>query len=92
MRSIVLPEVMMSEKKGPIPEGIHLRKFFGDHFDVIRRVAGERSEELVQLVENRRSKQRCDLCGLPVSQPSVSSKPFIGAYICDTCRRELQRR
>ncbi len=75
-----------------IPEGFHLRKFFGDQFDVILRHNSERARELIDLVERRRKNQRCDLCGLPMKKPASDPKKFVGAYLCDTCRRELQQR
>ena len=43
-------------------------------------------------VEERRSMQRCDVCGMPMKEPAKSPKPFVGAYLCDTCRRQIQQR
>ena len=80
----------MAEKR--IPENFNLRQFFGDYFDVIRRHGNELSEQLVELVEKRRSMQRCDLCGMPMKETANHPKEFVGAYLCDTCRRQLQQR
>ena len=82
----------MAEKKVSIPKGFNLRKFFGDYFDIIRRTGSDHAEELIELVEERRSMQRCDICGLPMKSPANNPKPFVGAYLCDACRRELQQR
>ncbi|MCL2326516.1 MAG: hypothetical protein FWC40_08500 [Proteobacteria bacterium] len=76
----------------PIPKSFNLRQFFGDYFDVIRRTGSERAEELVALVEERREGQRCDICGMPMTKAANQPKPFVGAYLCDFCRRELQAR
>ncbi len=76
----------------PIPEGFNLRNFFGSYFDMIRRTGSAHAEELVELVERRRSMKRCDICGLPMKDDAKNPKPYIGAYICDACRRELQGR
>ncbi len=75
-----------------LPKSFNLRQFFGDYFDVIRRTGSDRAEEIIDLVEERREKQECDLCGMPMKEPAKSPKPFIGAYLCDTCRRQLQQR
>ncbi len=81
---------MADSKK--LPEGFNLRSFFGDYFDMIRRTGSDVADELVELVEKRRSMQRCDICGLPNKTPANNPKPFVGAYLCDTCRRQLQQR
>lgn len=75
-----------------IPKGFNLRKFFGEYFDMIRRTGSAHAEELIELVEERRSMKRCDICGLPMNKPADNPKPYIGAYLCDACRRELQSR
>lgn len=83
----------MAEKKHiPLPKSFNLRQFFGDYFDIIRRTGSDRAEELVSLVEERRNMQRCDICGMPMKDPAHDPKPFVGAYLCDTCRRQLQQR
>ena len=82
----------MAEAKKAIPKSFNLRSFFGDYFDIIRRTGSDRAEELIELVEERRSMQRCDVCGLPMKEPAKSPKPFVGAYLCDTCRRQIQQR
>ncbi len=82
----------MTKEAGALPKGLNLRQFFGDYFDVIARSGSERAQQLVTLVEERRQAARCDLCGLPVGTPAASPKPFVGAYLCSHCRRELQQR
>ena len=81
----------MSEKTS-IPKSFNLRQFFGDDFDIILRAGSDRAMELVELVRERRSLQRCDICGMPMKEPAKNPKSFIGAYLCDTCRRQLQQR
>lgn len=81
----------MAERK-PIPKGFNLRSFFGHYFDLIRRTGSDRAEELIELVEERRSMQRCDVCGMPMKEAANNPKPFVGAYLCDMCRRQLQQR
>ena len=49
----------MAEAKKAIPKSFNLRSFFGDYFDIIRRTGSDRAEELIELVEERRSMQRC---------------------------------
>ena len=49
-------------------------------------------DELIALVEERRSMQRCDICGMPMKEPANNPKKFVGAYLCDFCRRQLQQR
>ena len=80
----------MSENKKSIPKSYNLRTFFGAYFDIILRHGSERSEELVELVKERRGLQQCDVCGMPMKTAPDSPKPFVGAYLCDYCRRELQ--
>ena len=80
----------MAGEHKPIPKGFNLRKFFGDYFDIILRQGSDRAIELVDLVKERRDMQRCDICGLPMKTPPNNPKPFIGAYLCDACRRDLQ--
>lgn len=81
----------MAEKQS-IPKSFNLRQFFGDYFDIITRTGSDRAFELVDLVEERRSMQRCDICGMPMKEPANNPKKFVGAYICETCRRQLQQR
>ena len=81
----------MAERK-PIPKGVNLRSFFGQYFDLILRTGSDRAEELIELIEERRSMQRCDICGMPMKESASNPKPFVGAYLCDTCRRQLQQR
>lgn len=81
----------MAERK-PIPKGFNLRSFFGQYFDLILRTGSDRAEELIELIEERRSMQRCDICGMPMKELASNPKPFVGAYLCDTCRRQLQQR
>ena len=73
----------------PLPKGLSLLQFFGDHFYDFRR-AGERGQQIIELVEERRSMKRCDLCGLPMKEAPKSPKEMVGAYVCDYCRRQLQ--
>ena len=75
-----------------IPEGFNLRQFFGEYFDMIKRTGSELADQLIELVERRRSMQRCDLCGMPMKEPANNPKKMVGAYLCDTCRRQLQQR
>ncbi|MFA5623812.1 MAG: hypothetical protein WC966_01985 [Bradymonadales bacterium] len=82
----------MAEKKKSIPKFFNLRSFFGSYFDIILRHGSDHSQELVDLVEERRKLQQCDICGMPMKEAANSSKPFVGAYLCDFCRRELQAR
>lgn len=82
----------MNEKKTTIPPSFNLRAFFGDSFEIIERTGRERAKELVALVEQRRAHQRCDLCGMPMKAPASAPKPFVGAYLCDICRKQLQQR
>ena len=81
----------MAERK-PIPKGFNLRSFFGQYFDLILRTGSDRAEELIELIEERRSMQRCDICGMPMKDQASNPKPFVGAYLCDSCRRQLQQR
>jgi len=75
-----------------IPKGFNLRNFFGQYFDMILRTGSPHAEELVDLVKERRDMKRCDICGLPMNKDADNPKQYIGAYICDACRRELQGR
>lgn len=81
----------MAETKKKIPEGFNLRRFFGEPFDMILRTGSEVAPDLIELVEKRRAMKRCDICGLPTQAPETQ-KRYVGAYICDFCRRELQAR
>lgn len=81
----------MAGKKA-IPKGINLRSFFGQYFDLILRTGSDYAEDLLDLIEERRSMQRCDICGMPMNTPASNPKKFVGAYLCDTCRRQLQQR
>ncbi len=81
----------MGERKS-IPKGFNLRQFFGEYFDMIRRTGSDLADELIALVEERRSMQRCDICGMPMKEPANNPKKFVGAYLCDFCRRQLQQR
>lgn len=80
----------MAENKSGIPKSFNLRQFFGNYFDIIMRTGSERATELVELVEERRSLQRCDICGMPMKEAANHPKAFVGAYLCDYCRREMQ--
>ena len=80
----------MSESS--LPKSLNLRQFFGDYFDIIERTGSDHALALVELVKERREMQRCDVCGLPMKEPAKNPKPFVGAYLCDTCRKQLQQR
>ncbi len=82
----------MADQKKTIPKSFNLRQFFGDYFDIIRRTGSDYAEAMIELVEERRSLSRCDLCGMPMREPAKSPKPFVGAYLCDTCRRQIQQK
>ena len=75
-----------------LPQGLNLQRFFGDHFYDFERLGGDRARQVLALVRERRSRSQCDICGLPTGISAESPKEFIGAYICDHCRRGLQSR
>lgn len=82
----------MPQNTRAIPKSFNLRGFFGAYFDIILRHGSQRSQEVVDLVQERRSLQQCDICGMPMKEAPKSPKLFVGAYLCDVCRRELQAR